>query len=318
VKEADSPASIDASLPDESPHADKRRAVIGICFATLAVLGAGFAVYGQRHEVADSIAKVGLLVLGASFVLGVVGVGLSFGTWRQVLSGLGVDLPFGPGLRVFFTSQLGKYVPGSVWPVLMQMEAGRARGAARRSVLAANLITVVLSCAVGLVIAALILPVSNAGAISRYWWLLAVLPLLVCLLHPRAIPALVDRALFLARRDPLGGRLDVRHTLRASAWAVGSFIALGLHVAVLALAVGGHGMTPVALAIGGMALAIPAGILFIPAPAGAGIRDVVLILVLRASLSAGQALAVVVASRVLLMLVDIALAAAAGALAKRR
>ena len=92
----------------------------------------------------------------------------------------------------------------------------------------------------------------------------------------------------LIKRDALGDRLDLGDTLLASAWAFGSFIALGLHVAVLALAVGGHGVTTVALAVGGMSLAIPAGVLFIPAPAGAGIRDVVLILVLRPVLDPGR------------------------------
>jgi hypothetical protein len=292
----------EAGSPDApTPHADRRRAVIGIAFGLLAFAGAGFAVYGQRHEFADSIARVGVLLLGVAFLLGVVGVGLTLGMWRQVLSGLDVDIPWRPAFRVYFTSQLGKYVPGSVWPIVMQMEAGRARGAARRSVLAANLITIVLSCAV-----------------ARYWWLLAATPFLLLFLHPRAVPTLLDRLLLLVKREALGGRLDVAHTLRASAWAVGSFVALGLHIAVLTLAVGGRGMSTVLLAIGGMSMAIPAGILFIPAPAGAGIRDVVLILVLRPVLNPGQALAVVVASRVLLLLGDIALAAAAGAVGRRR
>ena len=175
-------------------HADRRRAVIGVTFALLAFAGAGYAVYGQRHEFVDSIHRVGLLLLGVSFLLGVVGVGLGVGLWRQVLSGLDVDLPWVSALRVYFTSQLGKYVPGSVWPVIMQMEAGRARGAARRSVLAANLISIVLSCTVGLVIAAVILPASNAHALRQYWWLPRRCRVLLLFLHPRAVPAVLDRA----------------------------------------------------------------------------------------------------------------------------
>jgi hypothetical protein len=66
-----------------------------------------------------------------------------------------------------------------------------------------------------------------------------------------------------------------------------------------------------------MALAFSLGVLFIPAPAGAGIRDVVLTLTLTASLTSGQALAVVVASRVILIACDLTLASLA-ALARRR
>jgi uncharacterized membrane protein YbhN (UPF0104 family) len=38
-------------------------------------------------------------------------------TWRQVLRRLGARVPFGPAARVWFVSNLGKYVPGKIWQV---------------------------------------------------------------------------------------------------------------------------------------------------------------------------------------------------------
>ncbi len=301
---------------ETAPRASRTRAVLGVVVVALVVVGAGAAVYHQRHAFVDALRNVGPAVMAGSIGLAALGTVATFFVWRTVLDGLGVSLPVGAGARVFFTSQLGKYLPGSVWPVVMQMEAGRAHGASRRTMLTGNLITIVLSCAVGLVLACVLLPLSDARALSRYWWLLLALPFLVALLHPRAIPLLLDRVFVLLRRRPMGERLDVRHTVRGSFWSVLSYLGLGLHVAVLALAVGGGGLTTVLLGVGGMALAVPAGVLFLPAPAGAGIRDVVLTLVLRAVLTSGQALAVVVASRVALVLVDLALAGIAG-LARR-
>ena len=84
-----------------------------------------------------------------------------------------------------------------------------------------------------------------------------------------------------------------------------------MHIAVLALAFGASTGTTVLLSIGGMALAVAGGVLFIPAPAGAGIRDVILALVLGAQLTNAQALAVVIASRVILIVVDLSLAVVA-------
>lgn len=294
------------------PHTDRRRAVIGAVVIAVVIAAAAFAVYHQRHAFADALDNVGVPIMLASFAVAALSTGFTYLVWREVLRGLAVDLPFGAGARVFFTSQLGKYLPGSVWPVVMQMEAGRARGASRRTMLAANLITLVLSCAVGLVLACVLLPVSDARALSRYWWLLLGLPFLLALLHPRAVPLLLDRAFALLRRAPLGQRLEVRDSLRASAWSGASFLAQGLHVAILAIAVGGTEFSTVVLCVGGMALAVSAGVLFIPAPAGAGIRDIVLTLVLQAALTSGQALAVVVASRVILIVVDVVLAGLAG------
>ena len=66
---------------------------------------------------------------------------------------------------MFFVSQLGRYLPGSLWPIVMQMDAGRRRGASRKTMLAANLITVtLLSLCVGLVLAALLFPFSGLPA----------------------------------------------------------------------------------------------------------------------------------------------------------
>jgi hypothetical protein len=296
----------------------RRRTLIGIAFIALIVAAAGFAIYRQRHSFVDALDKIGVGAMIGSFAAAVAGVGLVFFIWREVLSGLNVDMPWRPGARAFFTSQLGKYLPGSVWPVLVQMEAGKARGASRRTMLGANLITVVLSCAVGLIIAAAVLPISDTHALSHYWWLLLVLPFLLALLHPRALPWVLDRAFALLHRPPLDERLPVRNTVRAAGWSFGSFLFQGLHIAIMALTLGGGGFSTVLLCIGGMSLAVSAGVLFIPAPAGAGVRDVILTLVLRSTLTGGQALAVVVASRALLILADLALAAIAAATLKSR
>ncbi|MEP7019610.1 MAG: lysylphosphatidylglycerol synthase domain-containing protein [Pseudonocardiales bacterium] len=296
---------------------NRRRAALGILVVTVVVGAACLAIYSQRHSFADALQSIGGWPLLASLVVGMLSVALTLPAWLVVLHGLGVEMSLAAGARVFFVSQLGKYLPGSVWPVLIQMEAGRARGASRRTMLAANLITLILSCAACLTLACLLLPLSGAPALEGYWWLLAALPFLLGLLHPRAVPWLLDRAFGLLGRAPLALRLHLRDSARASAWALLAFVVLGMHVAILALAIDGGGVSTVLLCIGGTGLAVTAGVLFVPAPAGAGVRDAVLALVLSSTLNSGQALAVVVASRAILILADVLLAAAA-ALTLRR
>ncbi|MEP6798528.1 MAG: UPF0104 family protein, partial [Lapillicoccus sp.] len=87
-----------------------------------------------------------------------------------------------------------------------------------------------------------------------------------------------------------------------------AWVGQGLHLTVLASAVAGFSWGLVALCVGGMGLAVSAGVLFLPAPAGAGLREVVLGLVLASVMSSGQAVSVVVASRVVLSAVDLLLA----------
>jgi hypothetical protein len=302
--------------PDER-RVSRGRAIAGAAVIVVVVVAAGIAVYQQRHSFAGTLRRVGAGSMALSLLAGLIGVAATFPMWREVLHGLGVQMPWGAGSRVFFTSQLGKYLPGSVWPVVMQMEAGRARGASRRTMLAANLITLVMSCALGLILACLLLPLYDAHALRRYWWALLALPFLLALLHPRALPALLDRAFALIHRPPLGERLDLRSGACAAGWSLLSWLGLGTHLAIVCAALGHGGLSAFVLCTGGMALAVSLGVLFIPAPAGAGVRDVVLTLVLRTMLSSGQALAVVIASRVVLIVGDLVLAAAAAAFRPR-
>lgn len=95
------------------------------------------------------------------------------------------------------------------------MVAGRAQ----RTMLAASLITLVLSCTVGLLLASVLLPLLDAHALSRYWWLLIGLPFLLALLHPRVVLPMLDRAFALMRREPLGQRIAVSTTARAAVWS---------------------------------------------------------------------------------------------------
>ena len=310
----DGPDRVDGPDPggpaDGPPRpVDVRRAVVGGAVLLLALGAAAWALYRHRGDFTTTFERIGTgpVILSAAF--GLVGVAATYPLWRSLLVGLGVDLPWGYGARVFFISQLGKYLPGSVWPVVMQMEAGRRRGATRAKMLWANLSALILGCTVGLVLACALLPVYDRHALARYWWALLALPILVAVLHPRVLPWALARVMKLLRRAPADfERIDPVAELRAAGWSLLSWSALGAQVAVLVVASGPSGFAPVALAVGGVALAISVGILFIPAPAGAGVRDVVLGLVLGAVLAPGPAIAVVVGSRAILVLCDVTLA----------
>ena len=295
--------------PIGDPPATSRRRELLSWLVLLLVLVAVAAVVARNWQAfVDSIHKIGVGGVALSLVAAVLGVVGNYLQWRSVLIGLEVRFGLVEGARVFFVSQLGKYLPGSVWPIVMQMEAGRRRGASRTTMLAANLITVLLSLCVGLVLAALLLPFSSPSALHKFWWALALLPLLVVLAHPRSFPFLLDRVLKVLHREPLQVRMTGSATMTALGWSTLSWIAFGAHLAVLAAAMGEPSPGLLALCIGGMGLAVSAGLLFLPAPAGAGMREVVLGVVLLTVLTSGQVVAVVVSSRVIILLADLLLA----------
>jgi hypothetical protein len=231
-------------------------------------------------------------------------------TWMALLHGFGVQVGRRDAAAVFYTSQLGKYVPGSVWPVLAQVRLGARWGAPRRVMLAASILLLTLITVTGILVGTLLLPWSSADGLHRYWWLLVLLPPLVTLLHPRVVSALIDRVSLWSGGERLEARVSASGVLRAGLWAVLAWVVLGTHLLILMTAYGRVDLLDAAAAVGGIGLAWAAGLAFLPAPAGAGVREGVLVLTLGPIVGGEAALTVALASRALLILADIALAAA--------
>jgi glycosyltransferase 2 family protein len=99
-----------------------------------------------------------------------------------------------------------------------------------------------------------------------------VLPLLLALLHPRAMTKLLDWLFGLLHRPPLGQRLKPRFEMRAVGWSLLSWAALGAQLLVLCTALGHGGLSAYIPCIGAIAFAVSAGVLLVLVPAGAGIR----------------------------------------------
>jgi len=281
--------------------------------ATFVVVAAGLAIYAvvrHGHDLRAAFAKLGALPLLESLGLGLLGTYLVARVWIEIVRGLGARPPLYSSTRAYFVSQLGKYVPGSVWPALAQMEYGRRTKIGRMTMLNANMTALALNVAVGLAVAAACLPFAGPQALRHFWWALLALPFVLALLHPRVLPAALNPVLRRMRRTTIDQRLPWSAVLRAAIWGVLSWILFGLHLYVMARVIDGDSWHLVAACI--------AGILVIPVPAGAGIRDAVIVVTLAAVMSTSDALAIAIASRVLLILTDLILGAGHGAIPQRR
>jgi len=247
-----------------------------------------------------------MIVSAALALMGVLAIGA---TWLCLGRGAGLVAPAADALALFFVSQLGKYVPGAVWPVVAQMEFGRRWDAPRRLLLTAYALFILVIAATGLAFGGVLLLLSGAsGADATYGWLLLLVPMLLACLHPRVVPYFLNRVLALAGREPLASQVRPSTMVKAVTWALTAWTLLGLHVAVLLSGLGVSGGTMVATAVGAMALGWAAGLLVVFAPAGLGVRDSILVAAFAGIVGGGPALAVAVASRVLLLLADLALA----------
>ena len=282
-------------------------------------LGAlAWALAGQWGAVRPLLGQLSVPSLGVALAAVLGGILATFLCWRAVLADLGGRLPVAAGARVFFLGQLGKYLPGSLWPLLAQMELGRDHQVPERASGSAVGVFLLVLVGTGLVVAAAATPLLGPDAVHAYGWLLAVLPLVLLVAAPPVLNRLLGLVMRLARRPPLPAPMSAGGILRAAGWALVSWLAYGAHVWVLAGQLTPAGPLLLARATGAFAAAWCAGFLLVVVPAGAGVREAALVLLLSGPLTRPEATVVAVVSRLLFVVGDLGWAAVALPAGRRR
>ena len=214
-----------------------------------------------------------------------------------------IDIGFVEAFRLYNLSQLGKYLPGSVWQFIGRAAAYRHLGAQygpiRDALVCESLWIVAGASVVGAVLTGPALLGILTGSLSPFvaWWLGAGFGLALLAV---AAAALWKRTM-LARYARLAWPPARAVAAQGAIWLL-----LGLGFWVLARGCG-LDVGPV-FAIGLFAAGYAVGFLVPIAPAGLGVRDAILTLGLMPYVPAGEALVVTVMARLVYLVVDLALA----------
>ncbi|WP_017575250.1 lysylphosphatidylglycerol synthase domain-containing protein [Nocardiopsis kunsanensis] len=299
----------------------RRSRAVRSVLLVLVCAAAGWALHSHWAQARDALLDLPPWAPPAAVLAGAAGLAAQMMAWRALLAGLGSPLPRRVAARVMFVGQLGKYLPGSVWAFVAQMELARDHAVPRSRGAAATLLAVAVTVATGAAVAAVALPLSSAEAARHWWWVLAPAPLFLLALHPRVIAwgtGLIARAFSRFRSVTGAGPLDVdgRAVTAAVSWTLLAWVPLGLHLWILTWAVGGDPLSSLGPAVGAYALAWTLGLLVVFAPAGLGVREAVLVVALAPVVEAGAALVLAVLSRLVMTVADLAWAGV-GLLASR-
>ncbi|WP_344855431.1 lysylphosphatidylglycerol synthase transmembrane domain-containing protein [Planomonospora alba] len=294
------------------------RRLVRVAFLVAALGFGAWAVASQWDEVRAGFARLSWPALLVSLVTVVAALGGGMMTWRALLADLGSPLPLRPAAKVFFVGQLGKYIPGAVWPVLAQMEMGRALGVPRTRSAAAFFLTMPVQLGSGLLISAVTLPAALPGSAAPYAWAFLLVPVLAVAFEPRVVNAVIGFGLRRLGRPPLERPLTRRGMLTALGWALLGWSAYGLHLAAILYELGPSGPAVAVFSIGVFALSWCLGIMTFVVPAGAGVREVAMVAVLSPVLDRGSAITAALCSRIVIVLGDLVCAGAAGLAARRR
>ena len=296
-----------------------RRSLAGI--VGLAVGIAGLAFVGIRiardwDQIVETMRSANPAWLFAAVVAGLVSMTLIAVNWLSLIERRGHATSLSTGLSWFFVGQLGKYVPGGIWPVVGQAELASRAGPDRRSTYLATASSMTTMLLGAVTVAAV------SGLASPYdrWVTAALIGLgLAVGFGALGLPQLrtgLGRLASAISRRPVelpDARVVGVYTLRH----VPVWVMYGAMNICVVIALGGSIDAGLAVdLVFASSLSWIVGFVVIGVPGGLGVRETVFVGLMTGPLGATLALSVAVTSRLVTVVVDLTGAIAAAMLSR--
>lgn len=288
-------------------HLGRIRTVVSATFL-LAVAGSlTLLVTRERAEIGRALDQVSLAAFALATAAAVVGVLALYRAWRVSLVDAGIDIRPPQSFAIYAIGQAGKYLPGAVWPVLTQAELARRRGWSGTTMATGSLVALLVSVVTATALGCALLPFSGAGTVRTLWYV----PLLALFGVALLAPAVMNRCIALVNQIPgvrtPAPRFSMSATLRCAGWVVVGNLWFGTHLFLIGHALGIEGVDGWLRCVAAYSLASAAGVVVVIAPAGAGVREVVLALILAPDITWEFAIVAALLSRMALVLADVLL-----------
>lgn len=267
------------------------------------LVAAGLVIARSWDEIVEMLRGLAPLLLVGSIVLTAVAKLLLAENARIAADRCGVSLHYLQAARLYNLSQLGKYLPGSIWQFVGRAAAYRNLGATfpqiRDSLLTESLWILAAAALVGALLTGpgIVDVVTQALSPALAWWLVGLAGLGLLAVAAIAVYRWSTLLAYLELLVPPVRAVFVQAViwvlLGAAFWCLLS--ASGIHAGVW-------------FPIGLFAAAYAVGFMVPFAPAGLGVRDGILVLGLLPFTTTAEAVAIALLARVVYLVVDVALA----------
>ena len=253
-----------------------------------------------------------ILIAAVAALLSMAGMGWG---WGFVLRLFGVRVPAVRVVSWYFVGEMGKYLPGGVWTVLGRGELARRGGVPRTRAYASVAMSLAMLYLAALFVAAAFLPFAVSGGGANRWMLfLLALPVGVVGLHHAVLERLLALVVQVSGRDITLEIPRWRDSLTMVACYLPAWLLVGGATWAVASALDpGASFSRIMFAA---VLSWIAGFIAVPVPAGAGVREAVL--VASSGLDPGTAAATAIVARLLFLVADLVGAALGAPIAGRR
>jgi len=232
--------------------------------------------------------------------------------WKLILERLGAPLSYRKSYRIFFLSQLGRYLPGKVWGILGLVYLSQKEDVSKVISAASVTLQLLLQVVSGIMVFAATLAFwQNRDSLPGLNLLFLLFPVGLILLHP----ALVSRGLNLALRATGQAQIELRWTYSHLLGQLGLWGAFWLVNGVaqyfLIRSIYPSPLPQVPVLAGIFAVAWVAGFLSLVTPSGLGVMEGTLVLLLSFYFSVHVATIVALWARLAKTAVDLVCAGAA-------
>ena len=271
------------------------KVVLGIAV----LVAAGNEVLGALARMESSQVRFSVPILSLSLLCYLVGMAVFAEFWRRAMGSLGGKLSRLDCHFAYFVSQLGKYVPGKAWVILIRYGLLEERGLSFRAVTASSVYETFNVMGSGALLSFLVLLILG-GESTLLWLAVGLSVVLLAASHP-------PLSAWVAKVAGWGSG-SKEQPLPVPSWRVfwkaAPLLILGWILAGASFPLAGAGigvaypgLSEVVLAGAASGLAVAAGFVVLVAPAGLGVREWLLVQTLGPSVGEGPAALVAVAAR---------------------
>lgn len=268
----------------------------------------GRMIYGNWLQIRSEPWRLDAASLALSFALGAAWHLARPWGWTRLIRGFGHDLPYWDVYRIYRKSEASRYVPGGIWQFASRIYLTGRFGVGSATCLAATVLDMALAALASMVPAAWL---AGAAAGSLGAWqrsALLAFPLVACVLvHPKVLNSWAAPLASFLKQPYRRLEIGTRDMLKIWATYVAATTLLGFAMASFTRAllpdIGWDEFTYVA---GCYALAWVAALLTMVAPAGMGVREGILGILLAQTAAVGTAMTLAVAMRLWAVCMELA------------
>lgn len=203
-------------------------------------------------------------------------------SWRRVLKGFGYKLPYGAAARIWSTSELARYLPGSIWQVVGRVFLCKPYGVPGTIVSTSQILEICVFLFANVLVAGCCLLWFGAKmqAEARPFFIagMALVPALALLLHPKVFYTIANTLLRRLGKPPITKRLRGRKLIYLLIWVLFGLLWQTLAVYLITSPVLKLKIDWLWVVAGSYCLAWMSGFLMaFAAPAGLGVREFVFV-----------------------------------------